>query len=156
MVGWANGNGAAVGGVVVVTVAPVDMPPTASVATVPVPVPVPVCSSFNATASTAMTTMALAPISADSSLTVFCWLGSTLTTPIALGWFSDPRRGTPGNGHESYAYCAEKTLRAGGGEKDVARTRRNRREGGRVTAQGVGPRPDLGPVPQSRLPRRDP
>jgi hypothetical protein len=41
-------------------------------------------------ASTAMTTMALAPISADSSLTVFCWLGSTLTTPIALGWFPDP------------------------------------------------------------------
>jgi len=91
MVGLATGTGSAVGGVVVVvTVTPVDMPPPASVATVPVPVPVPVCSSSNATASTAITTMALAAISADSSLTIFCWLGSTLTTPIPLGWFPDP------------------------------------------------------------------
>src|SRR6185437_9499639 len=104
MVGWATDIGTTVGGVVVVTVAPVDMPPTASVATVPVPVPV--CSSFIATASTAMTTMALAPISADSSLTIFfCWLGSTLTTPVALGWFPDPSARHPWEGHETYAYC---------------------------------------------------
>ena len=39
MVGCATVIGIAVGGVVVVTVAPVDMPPTASVATVPGPGP---------------------------------------------------------------------------------------------------------------------
>jgi hypothetical protein len=58
----------AVGGVVVVTVA----------GGADLTVSVPACSLATATAP--MTTTALAPITADSNLTFFCW--STLTTPF--------------------------------------------------------------------------
>jgi hypothetical protein len=61
----------AVGGVVVVTVA----------GGADLTVSVPACSLATATAP--MTTTALAPITADSNLTFFCW--STLTTPFGPG-----------------------------------------------------------------------
>jgi hypothetical protein len=68
VIGVATDVTGAVGGVVVVTVA----------GGADLTVSVPACSLATATAP--MTTTALAPITADSNLTFFCW--STLTTPF--------------------------------------------------------------------------
>ena len=72
-----------VGGVVVVVV----VPPTVASGADPT-VPVPACSLATATATAPMATTALAPMTADNNLTLFCWSGFTLTTPFGSGWFA--------------------------------------------------------------------
>jgi hypothetical protein len=71
-------------------------------------VSVPACSLATATAP--MTTTALAPITADSNLTLFCW--STLTTPFGPQARPPARRSVPlrVKAHSSYASYPEKGL----------------------------------------------
>lgn len=86
-------SGAVGGGVVVAVASGADLT-----------VFVPACSLATATAP--MSTTALAPITADSNLTFFCW--STLTTPFGPG-LSATRRSVPlRKGHSTYVAYPQK------------------------------------------------